>query len=84
MPTLIRKAGFAVRVYTLDHPPPHVHVAKAGAVVKIDLATCEVVEIAGKISDRDLKRAETIVAANAEFLRKEWTKIHGKPRTDRR
>ena len=36
MPTLIRKAGFEVRIYTLDHPPPHVHVARAGAIVKID------------------------------------------------
>lgn len=23
----------------MDHPPPHVHVARAGAIVKIDLAT---------------------------------------------
>jgi hypothetical protein len=49
VPTLIREAGFEVRIYTLDHPPPHEHVAKAGAVVKIDLATCQVVEIVGAI-----------------------------------
>ena len=47
MPTVIRQAGFEVRIYTLDHPPPHVHVWKAGAVVKIDLATAEVVEVVG-------------------------------------
>jgi hypothetical protein len=84
VPTLIRAEGFEVRIYTLDHPPPHVHVAKAGAVIKIDLSTCQVVEIVGTISDRDVKRAEALVGANAKFLREEWTKIHGKPRTDRK
>lgn len=60
MPTLIREAGFEVRIYTLDHPPPHVHVAKAGAIVKINLSTCHVTEIVGQISDRDVKRAEQL------------------------
>jgi hypothetical protein len=53
VPTLIREGGFEVRIYTLDHPPPHVHVAKAGAIAKIELATCCVVEVAGSVSDRD-------------------------------
>jgi len=83
MPTLIREAGFEVRIYTLDHPPPHVHVAKAGAVLKVDLATCQVIEIAGNISDRDAVRAETLVAKHVKVLRKEWAKIHGEQRTKR-
>ena len=45
MPTVLREDGFEVRIYTLDHPPPHVHVAKAGAIVRIDLATRTVTEI---------------------------------------
>ena len=65
MPTLIREEGFEVRIYTFDHPPPHVHVAKAGAIVKIDLSTHHVIEIVGTISDRDVKRAERLVARNA-------------------
>lgn len=80
MPTIVRKDGFEVRIYTLDHPPPHVHVAKAGAIVKIDLATCETVEVAGKISDRDIKRAEGLVRQHAELLNKEWTRLHGSKR----
>ncbi len=76
MPTLIRGEGFEVRIYTFDHPPPHVHVAKAGAIVKIDLSTHHVIEIVGTISDRDVKRAERLVARNAESLRLEWEKIH--------
>jgi pterin-4a-carbinolamine dehydratase len=65
-----------VRIYTLDHPPPQVYVWKAGAVVKIDLTTHEAVEIAGAISDRDVRRAERLVARNAARLEREWTKIH--------
>jgi hypothetical protein len=76
VPTLVREGGFEVRIYTFDHPPPHVHVAKAGAVVKIDLASHHAVEIVGPISDRDGKRAELLVARHAQFLRSEWKKIH--------
>jgi hypothetical protein len=47
VPTLICEAGFEVRIYTLDHPPPHVHVAKASAIVKIDLSTHQAIEIVG-------------------------------------
>lgn len=78
MPTLVREAGFEVRIYTLDHPPPHAHVTKAGAVVKIALDTCEAVEIVGRISDRDVKRAEALVRRNADFLASQWKRIHGK------
>jgi Domain of unknown function (DUF4160) len=77
MPTVLREEGFEVRIYTLDHPPPHVHVAKAGAIVRIDLATRAVTEIVGTISDRDVKRAERLVARHATRLKAEWTKIHG-------
>ncbi len=38
MSTVLRDEGFEVRIYTLDHPPPHVHVAKAGAIVRVDLS----------------------------------------------
>ncbi len=78
MPTLIREEGFEVRIYTLDHPPPHVHVAKAGAIVKIDLSTHHAIEIVGAISDRDVKRAERLVARNTQFLKLEWEKLHAR------
>ena len=67
-----------MRIYTLDHPPPRVHVAKAGAIVKIDLATRRAVEIVGAISDRDVKRAEGLVARHAGFLESEWEKLHAR------
>ena len=77
MPTVLRERGFEVRIYTFDHPPPHVHVAKAGAIVRIDLATLSVTEIVGQISDREVKRAERLVARNAARLLEAWEKIHG-------
>ena len=77
MPTVVREEGFEVRIYTLDHPPPHVPVWKAGAVVKIDLATHEAIEVVGEISDRDISRAERLVARNSARLRREWTRLHG-------
>jgi hypothetical protein len=78
VPTLIREEGFEVRIYTLDHPPPHVHVAKAGAIVKIDLSTHHAIDIVGAISDRDVKRAERLVARNAHFLKLEWETLHAR------
>jgi hypothetical protein len=73
MPTVLREDG----IYTFDHPPPHVHVAKAGAIVRIDLATRAATEIVGAISDKDVKRAERLVARHAKRLTEEWTRIHG-------
>jgi Domain of unknown function (DUF4160) len=77
MPTIIRERGFEVRIYTFDHPPPYVHVWKAGAVVKIDLTTHEAIEVVGAISDSEVKRAERVVARHAARLEREWTRIHG-------
>lgn len=50
---------------------------RAGAVLKIDLTTCRVIEIVGTISDREAKRAEGLVAKHVQLLMKEWKKIHG-------
>ena len=77
MPTLIRRERFEVRIYTLDHPPPHVHVFKAGAVVRILLSTGLATEIVGEISDRDIRRAERLVADHASALKEEWESLHG-------
>ena len=77
MPTVLRERGFEVRIYTLDHPPPHVHVAKAGAIVKIDLTTHQAIEIVGSISDHEVKSAEKLVAQNATQLKAHWERIHG-------
>jgi hypothetical protein len=40
--------------------------------MKIDLATHQVTEIVGRISDWDVKRAERLVARHAPFLQEAW------------
>ncbi len=64
-----------MRIYTFDHPPADVH---AGGIVRIDLATQMVTEIVSAISDRDVKRAEYLVARHAKHLKQQWTNIHGR------
>lgn len=85
MRTVLREAGFDVRIYTLDHPPPHVHVWKAGAVVKIELISHEAIEIVGAISDRDVKRAERLVAktratAQTRMDEDSWQRLRSRAR----
>lgn len=77
MPTLIRRNGFEIRIYTFDHRPPHVHVFKAGAVMKIELSTCNVTRVVGGVSERDVRRAEQLVGDNQAALRRAWEQIHG-------
>jgi hypothetical protein len=55
-----------------------VHVAKAGAVVTIDLSTHHAIDIVGAISDRDVKRAERLVARHAHVLKLKWEKLHAR------
>jgi hypothetical protein len=82
--TVLREAGFEVRIYTRDHPPAHVHVAKAGAIIEVDLATCEALEILGKISDHGVRPAERLVKKHAATLFAEWSTFHGHIPTDRK
>ena len=44
----------------------------------MDLATAQVVRIVGAVSDRDVKRAEQIVAKHAVVLKETWRKLHGR------
>lgn len=82
MPTIVRQEGFCIRVYTHDHPPPHVHVAKSGAIVKIDLISGLATEIDGEIADHEVKRAELLVREHETRLYNAWVKIHGQNPTN--
>ena len=46
-------------------------------IVKIALSTQRAVEIVGTISDRDVKRAERLVARHAQALKQAWEELHG-------
>jgi hypothetical protein len=46
--------------------------------VRIELSTCTVTDIVGEISDRDVTRAERLVAEHADAIQRAWERLHGK------
>ncbi len=80
MPTVLRKDGFAVRIYFNDHLPPHVHVFKGGGQARISLGSQaelpQLVQIEG-MSDKDAARALEIVFEHQSELLQRWEEIHG-------
>lgn len=44
MPTISSFFGIAIRMYYVDHPPPHIHASYAGDEATIDIRTGEVIE----------------------------------------
>ena len=78
MPTIFRQDGFRITIFTDDHMPPHVHIFKSGAEVKIELIEPKIVKVEGKISSKDVVKAyDLVVDRQLEFLEK-WEEIHGK------
>lgn len=71
-----REAGFHFRIWANDHPPPHVHVWKAGGYMKVILADPVSIAAVGGLSLADARRACRIVESNIERFVAEWKKIH--------
>lgn len=76
MPTVLRKDGFAVMIYTQDHIPAHVHIWSAGGEILINIISFEIIKVEG-MSRRDSAKAVEIVEANQEYLLGRWHEIHG-------
>ena len=77
MPTVHREHGFAFRIYPNDHEPPHVHVYRAGSVVKVEVPTGAVLEVRG-MRDADVARVVRVVQQNRETFLSKWREIHGR------
>lgn len=79
MATIATKNGFALRIYTNDHPPAHVHVIKNDGEVIIELgdenADPTIREIYG-MRDRDVKIAYDLVKEFKTKLLNSWRDIH--------
>ena len=73
MPTVLRRQGFEIRIYTHDHEPPHVHVFRGGEEAIILIETGEVRE--SWMSGRHERMARTLVEEHREFLLSEWARI---------
>lgn len=76
MPTIIRQDGFRIVIFPNDHIPPQVHVFKSGAEVKIELVEPKVFNVEGKISNKDLAKALSLVIEHQVELLKKWKEIH--------
>ena len=79
MPTLLRQDGFAVRIYTNDHEPMHVHVFRAEGEVVINLNDANMPPFVREnigMRARDERHALEIVGDNQEFLIAQWRRIH--------
>ena len=82
MPTVLREAGFRVRILLppREHGPAHVHVFKAGAVVVVDLPDEDQslgIRKVRHMRDVDVVAAFRLVEANVEMLLGQWRKYHG-------
>lgn len=80
MPTVLRRAGFEVRIYTDDHAPAHVHVIKAGERLAMNLGSdVEAPSIRENVNMKvqEARRAVRIVEENQEYLLQRWREIHG-------
>ena len=60
MPKLGEVAGADIKVYYLDHDPPHVHAVHADGVIKIEIATGNIVRVRGT---RPKARTERLILA---------------------
>lgn len=75
MVTVLRQHGMRFVIYTADHEPAHVHVFGDGEA-RIDIVDLAVLSQGG-MSDRDVRRAVTLVEENRELFLDTWKKYHG-------
>jgi hypothetical protein len=72
LPTVLRSAGFSVRIYLNDHAPPHVHVVGARGETRIALGGGAVgpfhLTIVG-LTRSEAATALRLVAKNIELCR---------------
>ncbi len=84
MPTVIRKDGFQIVIWTNHHAPAHVHVFKAEGELVVNLGdsnSAVSVRDNFEMSNKNERRALEIVGENQTFLRSKWVEIYGKSKT---
>ena len=73
-----RSIAAAGREFPPDHRPASRGDQESGRDECGHLATHHAIEIVGAIADRDVRRAERLVAQHADLLRSEWEKRHAR------
>jgi Domain of unknown function (DUF4160) len=80
VPTIIKQDGFRIVIYPNDHTPAHVHVLKGDGEVRIELGNEKIspslMSVRGKISDREVMRALSLVTEYQIELLAKWDEIH--------
>ncbi len=83
MPTVVREAGFVLRIYgpPREHAPPHVHVERGRSdvvVIRLGLGgrPPKVWAVYG-MNSQDVVRAYRLVERHADLIRTKWKEIHG-------
>lgn len=61
-----------MRFYSNDHAPAHVHCINGDGVAVVEIATGTVVQIEGRIKNRDVVRAVELVLEHHDELLTEW------------
>ncbi|WP_119065279.1 DUF4160 domain-containing protein [Aggregatilinea lenta] len=74
-PTVLKVGSYRVVIYTLDHPPAHVHVISASRIAKFSLDPVLLLDNAGYLS-RELRKIERIIIDNQPLLLDAWNEIH--------
>jgi len=80
VPTLLRIDGLRVSIFSNDHPPPHVHVFKAGNEALFFL-NCPsgppTLREQYGFSERELKQIQEALKPHIIDLCAKWEEIHG-------
>lgn len=70
MPEISRFYGIIVRMYTRDHPPPHIHVRYAEHEAMIDIRSAQV--LAGELPRRALRLIREWIDLRRHELEADW------------
>jgi hypothetical protein len=80
MPTILRKNGFEVMIYTNDHHPAHVHIFKAEGEVIIFLGNAHTPPMVREnigMNCRHERAALMLVGEHQDDFLKAWRRTHG-------
>ena len=80
MAKVLEVDGYKFVIFSDDHEPAHVHVKKAGNMVRIQLDTGQGVKILtmyGNFKIPELAKARALTVEYNEILLEKWREIHG-------
>lgn len=76
MPTVLRKDGFRIVIWTNDHEPMNVHIFTGEGEAVINIEDAKLVQV-WEMSPRLVRQAKRIVEENRDILAEKWRDIHG-------